>query len=323
MKKLMNLAIASGLFVQGFHEDYNEVRRFLEDHDLDGIEMIIYGDYKVESMPPDLIYGHHLLYWPNWMNFWLGDREALLKDFLNDQNMDAYYGMKTQKDMIDYYKKEFEIAKILDSDYMVYHVSHTSFEEVFSFDHKYGDQEVMATSVEVLNQVFIGDGPLLLLENLWWPGLNFQDPELTRWLLGQIHYKNKGLVLDIAHLMATNPLITTMDEGVDYILEVLDKLGDLVEDIKVIHLNKTIAGPYLQQDHKDKQEAFRHKKDLMEGFGMIYEHISQIDSHKPFDHPRIMEIIDRVQPESVVYELKADTLEALSEAIKQQNKYIN
>ena len=322
MKRLMNLAIASGLFVQGFHEDYEAVRRFVLDHDLDGVEMILYGDYSVEDMPSDLIHGHHLLYWPNWMDFWLGNQTALLKDFIEVENMHAYYGMTSQMDMVEYYKKEFEISKAVAADYMVYHVSHASFEEVFSFEHRYTDREVMIASIELLNQVFVDDGPMLLLENLWWPGLNYQDVELTRWLLNQIKYKNTGLLLDVAHLMATNPGITTMDEGIDYVHEVLDSMGDLVDAIKVIHLNKTIAGPYLQQDHKEKHQSFLQKKDLMEGFGMIYEHISQIDSHMPFDHPRVMEIIDRVQPETLVYELKADNLEVLSERIKLQNKYV-
>lgn len=322
MKKLMNLAIASGLFVHGFHEDYEEVQRFVDAHDLDGVEMILYGDYSVEAMPVELIHGHHLLYWPNWLNFWKGDQAALLKDFLEEENIRSYYGMDSKDDMIDYYKKEFEISKAVNADYMVYHVSHASFDEVFKFEHKYSDKEVMCASIELLNQVFTGEGPMLLFENLWLPGLNYQDVELTQWYLKQITYKNKGLLLDIAHLMATNPLIRTMDEGIDYVHQVLDDLGDLIHDIKVIHLNKTIAGPYLQEDHKDRNQAFMDKKDMMEGFRLIDAHISQIDSHMPFNHGRIMEIIDRVQPEAVVYELKADSLEVLSERIKLQNRYI-
>ncbi len=322
MKKLMNLAIASGLFTEGFHSDYEAVEAYLKQHSLDGIEMILYGDYKVADIPKSMIVGHHLLYWPNWMDFWQGNQKALLKDFLTEENIKAYYGFQTPSDMLSYYNDEFETAKTVETDYMVFHVSNASFEDIFSYNHKYTSKTVLAASVELINQVFVGGGPLLLFENLMWPGLTYTDHQLTKWFFEQITYKNKGLLLDISHLMATNSEVTTEEEGIAYIHRVLDGMGEMTKYIKGIHLNKTIAGPYLQDDHTERHRRYAESTDMMERYGMIHQHISKIDSHMPFDHPGIMSVIERVQPDYLVYELTATSLGELSERIECQNKYI-
>ena len=322
MKKLMNLAIASGLFTEGFHSDYKAVEAYLKQHDLDGIEMILYGDYLVADIPKPLIVGHHLLYWPNWMDFWHKDHEALLKDFLSVDNIKAYYGFHEPEHMLAYYEAEFESAKTVEAEYMVYHVSNTSFEDIFTYQHKYDSKSVMTASIELINQVFVGDGPMLLFENLMWPGLTYTDYELTKWFFEQITYENKGLLLDVAHLMATSSEITTEEQGIAYVHQILDDMGELTKHIKTIHLNKTIAGPYLMEEHTDRHKSFMATTDMMERYGMIYQHISKIDSHMPFDHPGIMSIINRVQPDYLVYELTAKNLDELSDRIQLQNDYI-
>jgi hypothetical protein len=322
MKKLMNLAIASGPFTDDFHSDYIAVATYLKQHNLDGIEMILYGDYDIEAIPKPLIIGHHLLYWPNWMDFWHRKKEVLLKDFLSEEHINDYYGFKEPEKMVSYYREEFEIAKIVKAEYMVFHVSNTNFEEIFTFTHKYESMAVLEASIELINQVFIGEGPLLLFENLMWPGLTYTDHALTRWFFDQITYENKGLLLDFAHLMATSTSVTTEEEGIAYVHQILDQMGEMTQTIKAIHLNKTIAGPYLLEEHSDLHRRFMDSTDMMERYGLIYEHISKIDSHKPFDHPGIMSIINRVNPEYLVYELAAKSIEELSELIKCQNEYV-
>ena len=35
------------------------------------------------------------------------------------------------------------------------------------------------------------------MENLWWPGLTFLEPEDTRALIEQVHYEKKGFQREI------------------------------------------------------------------------------------------------------------------------------
>ncbi len=323
MKKLMNLAIASGMFTDKFHSDYDQVKTFLNEVELDGIEMILYGDYDLTLVPENMIYGHHLLYWPNWLNFWLQDEKRLKEDFLSMENVFQYYGFEGPEGIVQYLKNEYKVAKDLGVDYMVMHISHAGFREVFTFDHYYEDQEVFEASIDLINQVFEDqEGPMLLFENLWWPGLTFRDVERTKWFYDQIQYNNKGFVLDITHLLSTNKEISSMDEGIEFIHQVLDDMGPMVDDIKVIHLSKTLAGEYLSGCHDEQIKKYDASSDIMDRFKIIYPHIHQIDRHEPFDDLRINEIIDRVKPEFLVYELKASTLEELSEKIGVQQKYV-
>lgn len=322
MKKLMNLAIAGNLFEEGFESEYSQVKNFLQKNGMDGLEIILYGDYEVNRMPRDLIYGHHLLYWPNWIDLWRGNEVQLMDQFEDKDNLKAYYGFSDRQGMLAYLQNEFEIAKELDVKYMVLHVSNVSFEEAFTCDYRYDDLEVMKVSLELINEVFIGQGPLLLFENLWLPGLNFIDVEMTKWFYDRVDYSNKGFLLDIAHLMGTARHIDTVDQGIDYVHEVLDDLGDLVDEIHGIHLSKTIAGPYLREDQSQRLERYRQRESFVEGFKTISAHIKAIDSHQPFDHPRIMEIINRVKPDYLVYEFLANDINELEKMLQLQQKFI-
>lgn len=319
MKKLMNLAIASHLYENDFKSDFNSIREFLNSSKLDGLEIILYGDYKLEAMDKELTVGHHLLYWPYWLDLWKGNNKELERQFLSIENLNDYYGFNTKQAMVDYIRSEFEVAKKLNVEYMVFHVSNVRFSEVFTFEHGNTDLEVMTAAAELINEVFVGDGPMLLFENLWWPGLTFRDKALTEEFLEMINYKNKGYLLDIAHLLATNHQISTEDEAIDYVHECLDDLGDLTKYIKTIHLSKSIAGPYLRSDHSDKINEFSNRKVFTDGFKPIYNHIKHIDAHKPFDNIRVLEIINRIKPDYLVYEFMAKDLEELKDMINMQN----
>jgi len=316
MLQLMNMALYGGLFQEGFHNDFTKLRTFIQDQGLDGIEMLLYKNLDTSILPKDLIHGHHLLYWPNWLNFWKGNEEALMADFMDRENVEHYYSGKRPEDMLTYYRREFEIAKETGAAYMVFHVAHCGFEEVFTFEHQYDDKAVMEGAIELINRVFEGQGPMLLFENLWWPGLTYRDPELTRWFLGQINYGNKGLLLDVSHLMATK--CVDVISGIAYVHQILDGLGDLTDHIHAIHLNKTIAGPYFRSDHSALLKEFRNRKDPSGGFKATYKHIGQLDSHMPFEEKEVRSIIQRLKPDYLVHELSASSLDDLSEKLRTQ-----
>ena len=91
-------------------------------------------------------------------------------------------------------------------EYLVWHVSNCNLKEIFTFDFFYNDAQVIDASIEVFNAVSecIPDNVIVLFENLWWPGLKMTDPELVRYFIENIEYKNKGIMLDTGHLLNTN-----------------------------------------------------------------------------------------------------------------------
>ncbi|MFZ7119942.1 MAG: sugar phosphate isomerase/epimerase family protein [Eubacteriaceae bacterium] len=319
MKYLMNMVNHESK-LNWFNNDWKKLEKFLKEYNLDGVELIFYNDYNIEDIPKDLIEGMHLIYWPTWLDFWKGNKDKLLKQFINEENIISYYGDLKKQVMINKYKKEFEVAQALNSNYMVFHVSHVDIEHLFTWDFTYSDKEIFDITIELVNEVFGNEdkGVTLLFENLWWPGLNFNDMALTKNFFEQINYPNKGFMLDIGHLMITNKNINTMDEACDYIEEKLNN-NILLEYIKGIHLNKSLTGKYLRQNHNEKIDKINSCTNFWDAIGCAREHVVNIDTHVPFDHKRMKDIIKLVNPEFVVYEFLPKNLDELKEMVCIQN----
>ena len=69
--------------------------------------------------------------------------------------------------------------------------------------------------MEVINTILAGrDWPFaFLVENQWWPGFTFTEPEDTARLLDGIRCPKKGIMLDTGHLMNANTALSTQEEG--------------------------------------------------------------------------------------------------------------
>ena len=324
MKYLINM-VHHHSRLEWFQNDWGKVEEFLKKHQINGLELIFYQDYCIDKIPKDLIMGMHLIYYPIWIDFWKENYKSLLLQFNEKKNISMYYGDENKEVLLDKFRSEFEVAQSLNVDYMVFHVSHVEIEHTFTWDFTYSDCEVMDCAVDVINQTFgkTDKGVTLLMENLWWPGLNFKDPELTEEFFNKIHYPNKGFMLDIGHLMITNKDLISMDNACEYIHELLDKNHRLVKYIRGIHLNKSLTGKYLNEDQLEKLKGLNDKKDFWEKLGYAREHISNIDTHIPFDHIGINGIIDRIQPEYIVFEFLPKALNEWDIMIQEQNAVLN
>ncbi len=276
----------------------------------------------MNTIPQKKIKGIHLSYWPTWLDFWRGNQSELLKQFFNQENIELYYGGKTKQVLVSNYKEELKRAQRFSPSYMVFHVSHIQMEHVYSWNFTYSDWEVLEASAQLINQAF-GSTDLgidLLFENLWWPGLNFLDPELTAKFFQLIEYPRKGFMLDIGHLMLTRPQLKSEEEACHYILEKVEKLGELQHYIKGVHLNKSLVSQYFYQDHSQKEQKLRESSDLWECYMEAGKHIMQLDRHVPFDHPSIQKVIDFIQPEYLVFEFLPESLEQLESMLVVQKK---
>lgn len=323
MKYLFNLVKHSnklGLF----DDSWLDVRRFIMENKLQGIEIMFYYNYDIKDIPKEIVHGIHMLYWPTWIDFWKGNKKELLKQFENEENIEMYYGGLSKDILKEHYLKEIQVAKELNVDYMVFHVSHVQLEHIYRWDFSYEDQEIMEHAADLINDVFGNEdkGITLLFENLWWPGLNFNNPQLTENFLNKIDYPNKGFMLDIGHLMITNSNIRNLDEACEYILEVLEKHKGIISYIQGIHLNQSLTGKYLNESHEDKLFAMKDKK-IWDNLSDARNHISKIDTHVPFENCGIKEIINIVQPKYLVYEFLPKDLDELNLMVKLQNNILN
>lgn len=323
MKKLFHLSTTPKQLGM-FEENWVDIKEFVSKNYMDGIELGLTIDYNLEKIPKEIIAGVHLSFYPMWLDFWRGNKEELAKQFATKEALYAYYKGESPECLVESYKKQYERAKALGAQYMVFHVSHVLPEDSFTWQFNYTDQEVMEATLELVNAAFPReeDGPLLLFENLWWPGLNYKDAKLTKWFIDEVQYPNKGYLVDVSHLILNNSQIGTEKQAYDYIKETIEALGETKRWIKGIHLNKTLPKHYMQREHGYLLQKYQETKDSKQRLAILKKHINALDGHIPFDHPMAKKIVDLIQPLYCVYETAPTSRYELAYFIKKQNEVL-
>lgn len=310
--------------LERFDRNPKKISDFLKKYNMNGIELLNPIEWNKDTLPKHLVKGVHLRYYPTWLDFWNENKKALLEEFKNMDNVEKYYGGIHRDIMIQHYIKEIEMATKIGVEYMVFHVAHTQTEHAYNYDFTYSDYEVTDAAIDLLNEVFknVDTNVKLLFENVWWPGFTMLDKNIAYRLLNKVQYKNKGFLLDTAHLINTNLHIRSEEEAIQYIINTVNDFGELKGLIKGMHLNCSLSGEYvMDQINKKKQNKEEFKLNPMSE--ELYMHVFRIDSHKPFTNKNVKDIINLVKPEYIVYELVSDSVEQLGEYIKIQNKICN
>ena len=283
----------------------------------DGLELMCYERDIQGIILPKQVTGIHMSFFPYWLDFWLGDENALMKEFGNHANWETYYGGSNRSALLSRFHKDLEYAKQYGAEYVVFHVSDCATQEVYTREFKHSHAEVVDATCGLLNQLFkdIKDGPALLLENLWYPGFDFIDPSVTRRLLEGIDYKNKGIMLDTGHLFHTNSDIRTQEEGLRYINKQLDLHGDLTKYIRGVHLNQSITGEYERRivcNPPTPQSTYAKRQ------WQLLEHVLQVDLHQPFTCDGVADLVERIAPDYLVYEFISQNRQEHLSYLKQQ-----
>ncbi len=321
MVKLVNMSTYDQ-DLKRFNYSSKTMSSFLRKCELDGIEMLNPIMWKEESIPQKEIKGVHLKYYPIWLDFWKENKEEVLRQFKTMDKAKQYYGGTTRKAIIEHYKKEIEIATEIKAEYVVFHVSHIELEHAYNYNFTYSDSEVIDATIELVNEIFkdLDTDIMLLFENLWWPGLTLLDKKMVLRLFEGVKYRNKGIMLDTAHLMNTNLYLKDEREGIEYLVKTIENLGELKYLIKGIHLNSSLSGGYvLKEITRNRLE----KPTFEEMNSNILKHIINIDCHKPFHHKDIVKVINMVNPQYVVYEFITSSVEQLEEYIAIQHRATN
>lgn len=290
------------------------LRMFLNHHHLDGMEMLLYGLWDHRLHRKEWVRGVHLRFWPCWLDFWRQNQQALLAEFGDMDGVKEYYGSDTPEGWLRCYGENFKQVKEVGAEYAVFHVSQATTAELFSGQFRYSDKEVIQATVEVVNELTKHLPPqvLLLFENLWWPGLRLLDQESTGMLLEGVRHPKVGIMLDTGHLMNTNPHLRNEEEGVEYILQVLEKLGPYRRYIQGMHLHCSLSGDYVKA-HQGKAPKEVTMTEIM-------KHVLEIDQHRPFQTKAARQLVQAVQPEYLVHEFMQGSLEDWWEKVYQQQE---
>lgn len=304
MKQVTNFPLYNGCLKE--YGSMAGVMGDIADAGIDGLEVIWdHMPYTDELPPQGSAIGYHLLFWSNWVDFWREDRAALLDEFGDLDWETEYYHGSSPADMVRQYKVDLQRAIDLESEYVVFHVSEVSLVECFTYKFKYTDEEVVDAAIELINQVLDGTGfkGAFLVENQWWPGFTFTRPEVTRRLLDGIEYANKGIMLDVGHLMSTNTNLRTQTQAADYVRRMYDEHGDLGSYVRGLHLHKSLSGEYVESAGYRLPDDY--EGSYWERYTRCYKHILQIDRHEPWDDPIVGSLVRHLDPEWVNHELSA------------------
>lgn len=255
-----------------------DLRGFYTGFGLDGLELMPLDPGLPSQITPDMVTGVHLCCPPDWMESDPATIEAS-------------------------YRRDLEFARQMQAEYVVFHASQISEVEATTYHFSHTDTQVVDACCRLVNSLMDGQSYtfLFLLENQWWPGLTFLRPEIAGALLDGIHYPYTGFMLDTGHLMNTNQQLSTPDEAVAYIHTVLNRNERYLPYIRGIHLNQSLSGAYVQ-DYLKRPPFDRSKADADAWTCHVYEHIFQVDQHRPFVADGVRDLVKRIAPDYVTYE---------------------
>lgn len=273
----------------------------------DGVELMYCGEDEREIIRPDDVVGLHMSCFYYWLDFWNGNFDRCREEFDTLDNAYTCYGGTSRQALIDRFRADLNHAKRYSAEYVVFHVSDSNSLETLTGRYAHTDEEVVDAACQLINEAMDGitDGPLLLLENLWEPGLTFTRPEITKRLLDHIRYPHKGIMLDTGHLMHTDLSLRTQTDGLRHIHRCLDAHGELCSHIRGIHLNQSLTGAYMKRVRKNPPKL---SDDYEEKMGQLFEYVFQADQHKPFTCPGIRTLIDRIAPDYLTFEFISNNL---------------
>ena len=297
-------------------EDKEDLIQFYKKYGIDGIELQKVQELQENYLHQDMIIGIHLPFFNTWVDFYNGDMDKVLKEYGSMDVVEKIYGGTNKSALIKVYKEQLDYAQRIGAKYVVFHVCDVSIEESFTGRFLHSDEDVIDVSCKLMNELLVGKNYQFdfLMENLWWPGLNFKNPSMTKRLLDGVNYKNKGIMLDTGHLMHTNEELKSFDEALEYIKTVVKEHGPIKEYIKGIHLHQSLTGEVVKRMRNSNIEL---KKDYWERMNQVYEYIFQLDEHKPFVCDGIKEFIEEMNPQYLTYELITRNREEHEEFLKQ------
>ncbi len=270
---------------------------------IDGVEGIWDPDDVDESFPAAMLTGCHIVFYPDWLDFYRQNTPELIRKFGSLDALGRIYPGPRPEDLVETYRKDLARAIRCGAKYTVFHVSDVSQEEGWTYRWLHDDFAVLDASLEIINEILRGVEPTFdfLVENQWWPGFTFTDPKQTEYLLSRIDYPRVGVMLDTGHLMNTNPALRTQAQGASYILGHYRAHGALGKAVLGLHFHQSLSGRYVRDHVGVYPDSV--PRDFIEGFSANYAHIQRIDRHNPWTVPEAGLLVHEIAPKYLTHEL--------------------
>ena len=297
--------------------DADALPAILQELGLDGIEFMLCAPWDRTLFPPAYIKGVHLLFWPTWVDFWRGNRSALMAEFGSEDNVRGYYGSLDVADWVEGWRENLRRAAACQPQYLVFHVAHNCTSEMYTRTFSVTDEEVIRADIELVNAIVgeIPRGCKLLFENLWWPGLTFQKPQLAAELLARVSYPDTGFMLDTGHLMNTNLDLQSEAEGAAYVQKIYHELGELGKCVYGIHLHQSLSGTYTREMMR-RHVGWKTPLDWQTAM----DYVMHVDQHQPFHTDAARRIVETVQPMYLVHEFQHRSRDDLARKLRIQQR---
>jgi hypothetical protein len=298
-----------------FGNDWQAIAAYTQSLEkIDGLELLI-GYEPLPDIPAGVVRAVHLPVWITWLDVWRSSEFAAARYFpgIDPKDLKYYCGGQDGTAIVDTLRQLLLAAASLNPAYAVFHVSHVEPTDVFTRQFSYTDSEVVEAAADLLNAVAAtfpnGEPPVrLFLENLWWPGLTFLSNEPALRLTERLAFNNWAFVLDTGHLMNTNPELASEDQGIDYVLRVIERLAPVVKQrIEGLHFHCSLSGLYQQEQIKAGLPPAFTGLSSTEQRTQARTVALHIDQHLPFTRPRCREIINAVQPCFLTHEFLSNT----------------
>lgn len=294
--------------------DRQRLPAFLAAHGLDGIEFMCCAPWDKAMFPTAYIHGMHLWFWPDWLDFWRDRKADLRRDFGTEDNISRVFGV-SRAEWLEKWRSNIRQAVQCGAEYVVFHVANARASEMYGRHFVHSADEVIACTIELSNAIMqeLPEDMLLLYENLWWPGLTFVEPELAARLLQGTRHKHTGFMLDTGHLMNTNTHLQDEEQGVAYILQVIEQLGSLAGKIYGLHLHQSLSGCFVRQMLTAKVDTPLSAKQVM-------DYVLRVDQHQPWHIPAVRRVMDRIQPAYLVHEFVPSSWEDWNKKVSIQRQ---
>lgn len=318
MKHTVNV-VSENEWLKAFR-DRDDMESFISSCLCDGAEVLRGGDDDTGIYCPGNVIGCHLYFSPDFLDFRRQDEKALLTHFKSREEYEGYYRATNPEEQMLHYRDDMDYAEKMGAEYVVMHVNDVSNEEILTWKWLHSNEEVIRGMAELTNECIRGRNYhfKLLFENLFTPGMTLLDPGETELMLSLTDYENKGILMDTGHLMCASGTVDTEDEGIDLVLDTVRKHGELAGYIRALHLHKSTTGQYIRQ-HMLRNDLVP-EDDFYDRFNQTYSLILNMDTHSPFESPRVREILDAVEPEWVCHEISARDRNEKKERVLTQMK---
>lgn len=322
----MNFSVYGGMLDR--YKDSDDIRQSLAKNGLNGLEVILAGESDQGKIQPDMVNGVHLYFHIFWMDWWLGNYERLDEEFESREQWIEYFGGMDREVYLNALRSDLAYAEEVGAKYVVFHVSEVTLRESYVYQYRYTDEEVIDASLEVINMLldereYSFD---FLVENLWWSGLTMKDAALTKKLIDGMHTEKKGILLDTGHYMNTNCELKTAEEGVAYLHEMLDRHEELglLPYFKGIHLHMSLSGEYVKKQRREWAENPMNFDEIpfYELYRLAYTHACDIDLHQPFLGEGVKELVERIDPQYITFELQPETREEYESYAQAQSRLL-